>query len=292
MFAQTQLQSPPGTPERVSSPVIPQDAFPRPSPRPRDAGPRPPPRTDREVSTLPTLPKALPSRVVAKSDAYSTPPVTPTRPKRLNQAKVGYPTPLSNVEVLRGLATRLSENLSRLEESPRQHPTESCALLGSPIPTAPGSPSGASIRTLDEDDLDDVPSIPSRIASANAIKEMRPSAGATARSHLDSVIGLSITINERATSTRSVGLCPKYAERNWTEYTPDGPPAFFYQLPSAIPHLAIWPAGGVGIFSNGQSLKYFQACDVAVLVKRERGEKVCGTETVNDVGHILHYEMG
>jgi hypothetical protein len=231
--------------------------------------------------------------MVAKSDAYSTPPVTPIRPKRLNQAKVGYPRPLSNVEVLRGLATRLSENLSRLEESPRQHPTEPCTPLGSPIPTAPGSPSEASIRTLDEDDLDDVPSIPSRVVSAaNAIKDKRPSASPTAQSHLDNVIGLSNAINERSTSTRSVGLCPKYADRNWTEYTPDGPPAFFYKLPSAIPHLALWPAGGVGIFSNGKSLKYFQACDVAVLVRRERGEKVCDTETVNDVGHILHYEMG
>jgi hypothetical protein len=84
----------------------------------------------------------------------------------------------------------------------------------------------------------------------------------------------------------------KSVDQNWTEYTPEGPPAFFYKLPPAIPHLALWPAGGVGIFSNGKSLKYFQACDVAVLVTRERGEKVCGTETVNDVGHILHYEMG
>lgn len=294
MFAQTQLQSPPGTPERVS-PVIaprPQDASPRPPPRPRDTFPRPPARTDSEVSALPTPPKVLPTRTAAMSDAYSTPPVTPTRPKRLNQAKVGYPRPPSNVGVLRGLAAQLSENLSRLEESARQHPTESRTLLGSPIPTAPGTPSEASIGTLDEDDLDDVPLIPSRVASANAVKDKRPSVSAIAQSHLDNAVDLSNVINARSTSTRPVGLCLKSVDQNWTEYTPEGPPAFFYKLPPAIPHLALWPAGGVGIFSNGKSLKYFQACDVAVLVTRERGEKVCGTETVNDVGHILHYEMG
>ena len=233
-------------------------------------------------------PKVLAIRM-AESDAYSTPPVTPTRPKRLNQSKLGYPRrQASNIEALRGLASRLSENLSRLEESLSHH-TESRTVPGSPIPTASGSPSAASIRTLDEDSSNDAPS---HVTSAKSIKDKRPSTNATPQSHLGNLVRLSNAINEQSTSTRLVGLCPKYADRNWTDYTPEGPPAFFYKLPPALPHLALWSAGGVGIFSNGQSLKYFQACDVAVLVTRERGEKVCDTETVNDVGHILHYEMG
>ncbi|KIM38980.1 hypothetical protein M413DRAFT_29562 [Hebeloma cylindrosporum] len=276
LVAQAQLQTPPSTPERVSSPATPsrtQDAYFRPSPR------------HREVSALSTPPK-VPSTSTAQSDAYSTPPVTPIRPKRLNP---GHPKFPPNAEVLRGLSARYSENLSRLEKPARQRTTESRVPLESNINTPPGSPSEARVRTVDEENSDDIPSV----SYVKAIKNKRPSARATtARPPLDNVARLSNIINGQATSSRSIGVCPDYADQNLADHAPEGPPASFYELPSAIPHLSLWSAGGVGIFSNGKSLKYFQARDLAVLVNRERGEKVCGTETVNDVGHILHYEMG
>jgi hypothetical protein len=134
----------------------------------------------------------------------------------------------------------------------------------------------------------------SHLASTNIGKDKSRASGRTpALSNPGDVVRLSKVINNRSTPTRSIGHCPTYASSNWKDlYTLEGPPEFFYKLPPVVPRLALWPAAGVGIFRNGESLKYFQACDVAVLVEREKGEKVCDTETVNDVGHILHYETG
>lgn len=48
----------------------------------------------------------------------------------------------------------------------------------------------------------------------------------------------------------------------------------------------------VSKFEEGLSLIEYQAQDLRRLVKRERGEKVCGTDVVNNVGYVLAYEMG
>lgn len=44
--------------------------------------------------------------------------------------------------------------------------------------------------------------------------------------------------------------------------------------------------------ANGHSLKDFQALDLQRLIRREHGEKVCGTNISNDVGLLLAYNMG
>ena len=44
--------------------------------------------------------------------------------------------------------------------------------------------------------------------------------------------------------------------------------------------------------ANGHSLKDFQALDLQRLIRREHGEKVCGTDISNDVGLLLAYNMG
>jgi hypothetical protein len=195
-----------------------------------------------------------------------------------------------NIEELSAFATQVAKGLSGLEESARRSRTESRTHLVSPNTPVTRFSTGGCVPTLDEDTAS---LSSSRIVHINTSKDRRPaSARAPAQRHLDGVVLLASVINERSTLSRPRGLCLTYSSPNWADCTPGGPPPFFYKLPPAIPHLALWPTGGVGIFSNGQSLKYFQACDVAVLMTRERGEKVCGTETVNDVGHILHYEMG
>lgn len=50
--------------------------------------------------------------------------------------------------------------------------------------------------------------------------------------------------------------------------------------------------GATGIFRNGQRLRPFQAADLHLLVAREQGETVCGTDTVNNVGYVVAYDMG
>uniref|UniRef100_A0A8H8CR72 Helicase ATP-binding domain-containing protein n=1 Tax=Psilocybe cubensis TaxID=181762 RepID=A0A8H8CR72_PSICU len=46
------------------------------------------------------------------------------------------------------------------------------------------------------------------------------------------------------------------------------------------------------IFKNGQRLRSFQAIDLHFLIDREQGEKVCGTDEVNDIGYVIAYDMG
>lgn len=50
--------------------------------------------------------------------------------------------------------------------------------------------------------------------------------------------------------------------------------------------------GAIGIFRNGQRLRPFQASDLHLLVSREKGEEVCGTNEINNIGYVVAYDMG
>ena len=47
-----------------------------------------------------------------------------------------------------------------------------------------------------------------------------------------------------------------------------------------------------GTFRNGHKLKRYQVADLRRLVRRESGERVCGSNIVNRVGYLLAYQMG
>ena len=98
-------------------------------------------------------------------------------------------------------------------------------------------------------------------------------------------------INKRSQRGCKIGVCKKnpFAE-SVDDETSDKENEFFRELPSKIPRIVL--LGPAAIFQNGQTLKSFQAVDRAILLRKERGEKVCGTDTVNSVGYILAYEMG
>ena len=97
---------------------------------------------------------------------------------------------------------------------------------------------------------------------------------------------LSRLINKRSQRGRKLGLFEKSVD----DEIFDKENEFFRTLPSRIPRIVL--LGPAAIFQNGQSLKSYQAVDLAILLRRERGERVCGTDTVNNVGYILAYEMG
>ena len=104
---------------------------------------------------------------------------------------------------------------------------------------------------------------------------------------------LSLLINTRSRRGRKIGVCKDSENplvKSVDKETSDKENEFFRKLPSQIPRIVL--LGPAAIFQNGQSLKSYQAVDLAILLRRERGEKVCGTETVNNVGYILAYEMG
>jgi len=46
------------------------------------------------------------------------------------------------------------------------------------------------------------------------------------------------------------------------------------------------------VFGNGQNLHPYQAEDLKMLIRRERGEYVCGGEEHNDTGYLVAYPMG
>jgi hypothetical protein len=108
----------------------------------------------------------------------------------------------------------------------------------------------------------------------------------------DKLKALSKSINKRSELDRKNGLC-KLEDNPFAKLddeTPEKIHEFLRNLPSKISRIVL--LGPAAIFQNGQSLKYYQAADLAILLRRERGEKVCGTDTVNNIGYILAYEMG
>lgn len=103
---------------------------------------------------------------------------------------------------------------------------------------------------------------------------------------------LSQLINKRSQRGRKIGVCKQtpFAKSVVDDETSDKENEFFRKLPLHIPRIVV--LGPAAIFQNGQSLKFYQAVDLAILLRRERGEKVCDTDTINNVGYILAYEMG
>ncbi|KAF9527134.1 P-loop containing nucleoside triphosphate hydrolase protein [Crepidotus variabilis] len=94
-------------------------------------------------------------------------------------------------------------------------------------------------------------------------------------------------INRRLVSP---GLRDKQNIPGWDDKPEDSAPPFLHDLPKKVPKLLFW--AGMAIFANGHSLKPFQGVDLQRLLKREKGEKVCGTEVINSVGYLIGYPMG
>jgi len=97
------------------------------------------------------------------------------------------------------------------------------------------------------------------------------------------------SIINRRYSSLPVGPCDVSYIPDWDDDVSE-PPKFFHELPRQLPAITAWTSAA--IFANGNTLKHYQALDLQRLIKREHGEKVCGTDVSNDVGLLLAYDMG
>ncbi|KAJ3513463.1 hypothetical protein NLJ89_g2935 [Agrocybe chaxingu] len=155
---------------------------------------------------------------------------------------------------------------------------------------APPTPQTAPIRSSCSE------TTPAETTPADTKKGRKPtepsissaSTGSTPHPSVDNALSLAQIINSRSTPSRRVGLFSTNRAPDWALDAKKGDqlPQFFEELPEEIPPFVSWEC--IGLFKNGQSLRYFQAEDLQKMWARELGE-VC---PVSSLGYILAYDMG
>ncbi|KAF8907706.1 hypothetical protein CPB84DRAFT_1843926 [Gymnopilus junonius] len=119
--------------------------------------------------------------------------------------------------------------------------------------------------------------------------------------HISNISTIGMDDNPRCLSIRSLDTSPRVSLSSFTfsdiHYAPEV--SAEERSESASEHLRDEDIGdtehgllSTGKFKNGQKLTQYQLADLHRLLERERGEEVCGTSVVNNVGMALAFKKG